>query len=252
MKIGILLTAYNQKEYIDDCMEGLIAFKESNYVTISCVSVPFKEYKEISSEDDGTRDTVAHYHERGYIDYLFTHPDFISEAEARNLALQPLLDSGCDYILLVDADEIYDNKHLKDIFEFVDSCEFIAWWTIALKNFWGEGYIKEPFCPPRIFKTRLESGLKLSKFYFDNEVFYSNSEHNISFENLPKQDISKEVAWIPHYSWLNNEKTKTKIIYQEKHFSHGAGCSYKWGENGIEINEEYYRKTGEKKPTIIV
>lgn len=248
MKIGFLLTAYNQREYIEDCLKNLVKFAKDGSHLISCVSVPFSEYEDFYTEEDGTKSIVENHFKEGNIDFLFTEPEYISEARARTRALQPLLD--CDYVMLVDADEIYSYSDLEKIFEFVENSEFITWWTIPLKNYWGEGYIKEPFSPPRIFKVNI-GNIKLDKFYFDNEVLYSDGKNHFSFEVMSKSDIPKSLVWIPHYSWLNNEKTRLKCIYQEKHFAHGAGCSYKWGGNGIEINEEYYKKTGQKKPTII-
>ena len=55
-------------------------------------------------------------------------------------------------------------------------------------------------------------------------------------------------VWVPHYAWLNDERSKSKVEYQEKHFGH---CSYKWGPNGLEFNEEYFKKVDKEKPCII-
>ena len=41
-----------------------------------------------------------------------------------------------------------------------------------------------------------------------------------------------------------------KVAYGEKHFAKGAGCSFKWGEKGLEWNEDYYKKLGIQKPEL--
>ena len=57
--------------------------------------------------------------------------------------------------------------------------------------------------------------------------------------------VPKECAWIPHQTWMSDEKSKKKIDYQLR----GRGwpaCSYSWDESrgGLVFNEEYYRARG--------
>ena len=57
--------------------------------------------------------------------------------------------------------------------------------------------------------------------------------------------IGQNVAWIRHYTWLNNERSKKKVEYQK---ARGWTCSYEWdyNENKLKFNAEYYKK--EKLP----
>ena len=245
MKIGFLLTAYNQHEYIHDCLKDLISFAREGGHLISCVSVPFAEYEDFYQKEDGTKAIVEDYYAHQQIDFLYTEPEYISEARARTMALQPLLD--CDYVMLIDADEIYSRDDLKKIFKFVGDSEFITWWTVPLKNYVGEGYSEEPFSPPRIFKTKI-GNVVLDKFYHDNEVLYRDGDQFMNFEGMTKAEIPNSLVWIPHYSWLNNERSKQKCEYQKRRW--GADfCSYKW-DNGVVFNEDYYKKFNKVMPKI--
>lgn len=251
MKIGFLLCAYNQEEFISDCLKELVWFSLEGGHVISAVSVPFKEYENMGIEEDSTISILQQELEDGAIDYLFTSPKHISEAEARNLALEPLLADGCDLICLVDSDEIHTKEGLEKIFEYVESSELIDWWSISYKNYVGDGYLEEPFTPPRIFKTKIRKG-ELKEFYFDNDVIYDVKFGDVNYKTLSNKVIPKEVAWIIHKSWTNTEKNKNKILYQESHFSHGLGCSFKWDdEKGIIFNDEFYRKSGQVKPKVV-
>ena len=203
----------------------------------------------MGQEEDGTLEYVRSLHKGDSIDYLIDSPQYISEAEARTLAMKPLLAENCDVVFLIDADEFYQYEDLIKIEKFVENNEFITWFKIPLKNFVGEGYLEEPFCPPRIFRTE-SNGFKLDKFYFDNEVVYLSDSEQRTHEQMSYKSIPKDLIWIDHFCWTNNEKSRGKIAYQEKHFSHGAGCSYKW-DDGVKFNEEYYKKIGSNPPKII-
>ena len=117
---------------------------------------------------------------------------------------------------------------------------------ISLKNhvFDLDHYLEEPFCPPRIFKTNINNNLFLEGFYWDNDMCYKTKEDNnslVSYEAIEELEIiPKEVAYIPHYTWLNDKIGKRKVEYQHKHFGH---CSYKWNEEKecIEFDESFYK-----------
>jgi hypothetical protein len=247
MKIGFLLCAYNQEEFIHDCLRDLVKFSKENGHVISAASVPFKEYEDMGVEVDDTTE-ILRKKVGGDIDYLVDSPQFISEAEARTLALKPLLEEGCTYVHLIDSDEVYSYDNLNNIVNYLARDEFIDWYSVCLKNYVGEGYLEEPFTPPRIFKVKSRKGA-LTHFYFDNDVIYGE----VSYKGLSNKVIPKEIAFVPHFSWTNTEKNKAKIAYQSRHFSHFAGCGYQWDEErGVVFNEEYYKKTGQPMSKIIV
>ena len=59
---------------------------------------------------------------------------------------------------------------------------------------------------------------------------------------------------IKHLTWTDPKVCKAKIAYQNLRWSppKGFGCSFKWNDekNCLEFNEEYYKLTGQRKPTV--
>jgi len=246
-KFGIILAAYNSSGTIDSCLRSWIEFqKNNNNLEICAISLPFEEYKEIGHEEDNTAEILV----KDYNIETITQPRYIKESDARTLAYNQLIDKGCDYVWILDADEIYTEDEISGIIRFVSLNEFVNSFNINFKNYVFDGNCWiDGFCPPRIFKTNGSKG-----FYWDNDMVYSvnDSTKDISYKNLSQMVIPKRVAHVKHLTWINNETTKNKIKYQEKHFNNGAGCSYKWNDqqNCLEFNEEYFKKTGETIPKL--
>jgi len=248
MKIGFMLCAFNQEEFLEGCLQDLVPFCRDNGHIISAVSVPFLEYKDKGIEYDSTTDILKEKVCIGDIHYLVSEPKYITDAEARNFALKPLIEEGCDLIFLIDSDEKFSKSNLENIVSYVKKSEFIDWWSISYKNFVGNGYLEEPFTPPRIFKSKIKNA-NISHFYFDNDVIYvDDSEQSINYKSLANKIIPSSVAWVPHFTWTNTEKNRLKIEYQNVH---NHGCSYKWENNQIKLNEDFYIQTNQIKPTII-
>ena len=119
MKIGCLYTAFNCKDCIKDSLLPWIEAKKvklnGNEFLISAVSVPFEEYKDITSEDDGTVDILDEYLKRSEIDNLIKEPKFIKEHIARDNALQYLLKQNIDSFIIIDGDEFYSLDQISSI-----------------------------------------------------------------------------------------------------------------------------------------
>ena len=243
-----MLCAFNQEEFLDGCLQDLVPFCKENGHIISAVSVPFLEYKNKQIEYDSTTDLLREKLRINDIDYLVSEPKYITDAEARNLALKPLIEEDCDLIFLIDSDEKFSKSHLEDILSYVQKSEFIDWWSISYKNFVGNGYLEEPFAPPRIFKTKVKK-INISHFYFDNDLIYvDDNQQPINYKILASKTIPASIAWVPHFTWTNTERNRLKIEYQNVH---NHGCSYKWEDNQIKLNEDYYIQTNQIKPKII-
>ena len=56
MKIGVLLTAYNCEDYIDDCLEPWLKLRDEYNFVIACNSGMFKDYLELDilEKNEGT------------------------------------------------------------------------------------------------------------------------------------------------------------------------------------------------------
>lgn len=242
MKFGILLTAYNFSDTIDQCLTPWMAVEDVENLKFCAVSLPFKEYegKEIPEDDTAEKLTIKYG-----IDTI-TEPKYIPEYEARNLAFDKLKD--CDYIWILDSDEVYTEQDIEKIIKFVKFNPEIYYFCINFKNYVFDGKCwVDGFCPPRIFKTKRAKG-----FYWDNDMMYDLDGQNMSYKQMSMAKIPKNTAHVKHLTWLNNERTKNKIQYQEEHFKGGFGCSYRWNEEKdcLEFNEEYFKKSGEIKPQL--
>jgi hypothetical protein len=250
MKIGIVFCAYNCSETLEYSLEHWIKAREfqlaGNQYLISAVSIPFAEYKDIDLPVDETPDLLSNYKNCNLIDYLFTEPKFIKESEARNLALAPLLKEDVDYIILWDGDEVITTSQIISILNFVKLDPFCSWFSISYKNFVfnKNTYLVSPFTPPRIFRVKT-NGYTIDSFSWDNDILYNNqfySNHYVDYKSLPTKVIPKTVAWVDHYTWLSNPKTRAKILYQQKHFN--GVCSYRWNEakNCVEFDPDFYSR----------
>ena len=145
---------------------------------------------------------------------------------------------------------IYGNSYtvqIENIFKFVENNPFTTWFKIHFKNYViDKNHYITDFCPPRIFRTE-----SIAEFFYDNDcLYYTDGGGKVSYLNFPSMTVPKNIAFVKHYTWLDNERSKQKCEYQEKHFAHGAGCSFKWENSHLTWNLEYFKKTGTSIPEI--
>ncbi len=255
-KIGIIFCAYNTVEYVADSLTPWQQAQADklcgNEWLISVVNVPFAQYKEMNLPEDGTRDFLKEEFNKFRIDYLFTEPEYVEEAVARNLALQPLLEAKCDIIIAIDSDEIFTIGQIESIFNFIELNKFESWFSISYKNyvFNKNTYLTDPFTPPRIFRVKT-NGCTLRRFFYDNDIVFQLdvSGQMISYKELPNKVIPATICFCRHMTWLNNETSRRKIEYQSRR--QGWVCSFRWDEKeGLKFNEEFYLTRGMMLPSI--
>jgi len=263
-KIGIIYCGYNTEEHIHDSLYPWINAQgdklDGNEFLICAVSVPFLEYKEEKFKDK-TQDILLEYYNRRLIDHLITQPEYVSEKEARNIAAQWLINQGITHLWLVDSDEIYNEKSISNILKYIELERFCSWFRIPLTNyvFDKKTVLEDKFCPPRIWKIDT-NGYKLNECIYDNDFSYKLVRNNLNLfeeiviadKDLPSKTIPTRLVDIKHYSWLSNENSKRKTIYQTKRWGEN-GCGFRWNEkeNCLEFNKEYYTKTSQKIPSFI-
>jgi hypothetical protein len=239
-KYGIIYCGYNTEDYVLDSIEPFL--NKQNHI-VSAVSVPFAEYKGIDSFHDNTTNILRELVSQKRLKYLVDSPQYVSEADARNYALHYLKKYNVDYIWLVDSDEFYTEEHINKIEEYVESSNN-SLFKISLKNhvFDLDHYLEEPFCPPRIFKTNIKDQFNLFNFYWDNDICYTYNGKLIKYDMIEElETIPENIAYIPHYTWLNDKIGRRKVEYQHRHFGH---CSYKWDKENhcLSFDEEFYKK----------
>lgn len=262
-KIGVIYCAYNCEQYLEDSLNSWVFAREDkvggNEFVICAVSVPFEEYISENIKADKTIDILRDYYNNFKIDNLITEPRYVKEHIIRDKALQYLLGQGCTDIVLFDGDEIISIDQLNDIIDFIKLDPWISWFNFSYKNFVFDKkhYLKDPFTPPRWFRVET-NGYKLKNFYWDNDAIYCGTvnqnvqlkEKCISYKELPNKIIPKFTAFINHYTWLSDERSKQKVAYQLKHFGH---CSFAWDDSkgGLIFDENFYKQNNLDLPKLV-
>lgn len=248
-KYGIIFCGYNHEETVQQAIEP---FLNDERFIVAAMSVPFEEYKNQEVYEDKTTEILRNLFQDGKIKYFIDEPKYIKENIVRNLAADSLKKEEVDYLWIADADEIPSKENLNKIIEFIENDNNSFWWSLSYKNyvFDKHTYLAEPFMPPRIFKMH-KTGCSFSSFFWDNCANYAtNFGHSIHYLSLKNKNVPKEIAWIPHYTWPNNELGKRKCAYQKAHF--GGTCSYEWNEKmGLHFNESYFKSIGKPLPEIL-
>ncbi len=257
MKLGVIISNYQGIDLIDDFFAPWIEFFKSQLkhdIVFSVIDTKFEENKDdntTNNSNDGSLEKLRNYHNVRLIDHYIEFDKPLMEHDARSLALKPLLDD-CDYILSTAFDEKFSVKDIENIINFVEKNPLIVWFLINYKNYvFDKSHYVLGFRPPRVFKVNANN-YKLNKWFWDDDVEYHGiiTRDIISYKNLSSKVIPNVL--VNHYTWLSDERSRLKVIYQQKHFAHGAGCGYKWNEEtrSIELNLEHYRKIGQIPPII--
>lgn len=252
MKCGILGCGFACEEGLSERLKPWFDVADSKDLVFSFVSARFREYEELSINQDNSK-TISEFNKllkEKYIHFLNIPEKSMSECEARNLALKPLLDCGCDYIFILDlSDERYSQKNIESLLKYVDNNKLYVYYNVNFKNYviddksWVDG-----FCPPRIYRVNVDKS-KLSKFHEDNGCLYLDEfGYNADYRQFSGINIPKSCAFICHDSW-NGTNAESKINYQ---LSRWGCCSYKFNKetNKVEINYDYYNKRNLPIPVI--
>lgn len=262
MNYLILYTAFNTKEYVED---SLTPFLKNPNCDVVASSRPFSIFNE--GRKDNTSELIKMVGAKYHDSFLgIDDSDDIVDREhmAKNAALEVAAKNSkrnYDFLWIVDSDEFYTEEEIENIIRFVEFEDYKSTVTfkIALKNFVfdKETYLVQPFEPPRIFRTSMSldwtippGHFWLHNFYWDNDVCYGQLQEDqrkialFKWDQFPTTHIPKHVAWVKHLTWLNNERSKKKVEYQNRHF---GNCGYSWGDNGLEFNMNYHVKEPETK-----
>lgn len=247
-RFGVIFCGYQCDNDLDRVLKPWVDLCQSLNIIISAISCQFAEYREMGQKysNDATEQKLANYLHQGKIRYLNISAEPLKEAAARNLALEPLLMDKCDFIFLLDADEIYTEQEIKNIIEYVNrqDNELYMWFRIRFKNLFGDGkqYVDD-FCPPRIFRRETEKFI-LDRLIYDNDFAYKE-KHKVSYEipiivpynAFAYKEIPKNLCNPLHESWLDGERSIQKIAYQ---YVRWPSCSYKHENGKVFINYKHY------------
>lgn len=248
-KIGLICAFHNEIDFIPSCLVPWIEYRKNNPLLISCLDVSFQENGGGKSID-GSIELLEEYKKDNKIDFYEQLKDGLKEHEARNVALEWLLEQGVGLIVSVGIDEFFTIGEITKIFQYVEKEPFVAVFKIHYKNYVGdEKHYVNGFTPNRIWRVNYNK-CKLKEFVWDDDQKYITKDgQEIIDRNLPTKLIPG--IQIKHLSWLNGQRSKNKIIYQNIHFQ--TGCGYCWDEQtqSVKINYEFFKKTGQTPPEIL-
>lgn len=123
------------------------------------------------------------------------------------MPLDFLVKNGCDWVFIVDGDEMYTTDSLERLMEFsktaTETCYRTYFYTmIGNKNTFRDDNSN------RLFSTTQHGGI--IKFIHDNDVAYADGYHTASktFTIIPKS-----VIFAKHYSWISPKRMLSKSRY---------------------------------------
>ena len=107
-KISIIVPFYNSKDYISNCIDSIISQTYKNY--------------EIIFVDDGSSDFTDRYIEdylnkKNFSNYKILKKENEGPGIARNYGIN---NSNSDYIAFIDSDDVWKEKHLELLFDFLE------------------------------------------------------------------------------------------------------------------------------------
>lgn len=231
MKIGILFCAYNAQPYLATALAPWIAARaaklDGHEFLICAVSVPFESFPQQPTDD--TRSFLGSVSHLNAIDHAIVRDKPMKETAARGAALNWLRDAGADLIWQWDSDELTDLAEISRTIRFVESKPLIPWFRGSLKNyvFDRQTYLTQPFTPPRIHRARIGDRVA-AWFWDDNNIAYGNASGYVHDTALPSATIPKAIAWVSHFSWLNDQRSKLKCEYQ---WARWGRCDFAWDES---------------------
>ncbi len=255
MKLGVIFCAWEAEDQLPSSLTPWIearATRPAGHEFVICaVSVPFKGFEQPASPDH-TVEMLSGCQRGGDINHLITSAEPLTEVDARGRALRWLVEQGCDVTWQVDSDETYTTAQIAAITRFIESKPLTTWFRLCLRNavFQPGTYLVEPFTPPRIHRV-LAGPYRAAAFYDDNNVAYNGTvtrDRKLD-THFASMTVPKTVAWIPHQTWLSNERSRRKCEYQ---LSRNWDPSFRWDyeSNSLRWNEQHFARTGQPIPEV--
>lgn len=240
MKLGVVISVYNGMDFLEECLRDWISLKTLG-IEIAIVDCLFERFNgKTPNSNDGTVEFLEKYLKEKKIDFFQKLKPNLKENEARNIAIEYLLNKDVTHVLTTAPDEIFKKTDIKYLIDFLQKDETNALFYLNYKNYIGnkKNYILG-FCPKRIWTAQYYNFLFNGLRFDDDGMFYDTHSKNIVSDNIFPSIVIPNLQ-IKHYSWLDGETSKNKIEYQK---SRGWVCSYKVDQNNkVSFNEEFYRQ----------
>tara|TARA_Y100001972_G_C7626813_1_gene314443 strand:+ start:335 stop:1378 length:1044 start_codon:yes stop_codon:yes gene_type:complete len=252
MKIGVILAAYNCEEYIDECLEPWLQFRDnsSHEIIIAATSGRFSQYKDLGIPENNSG-TLKKLTSKG-LDFLVTTSgdNLLEEDRSRDTCLNYLKPHKCDLIWLLDGDELYTKGEINGMIDYIERNPESEGFSIWMKNYTIKyPYFIPPWTRPTIYRNRLYGGI--GTFHFDSFFDFEDGIHSI--KDIKLNQIPKNVAFIEHYSWTDRGATRDKIKYQNNRhnwYEEGSRCSYECDDEGIFFSNTFHEKRKVEIPSL--
>jgi hypothetical protein len=240
VKIGVIFCAFQAEDLLARSLGPWIETRRQHLggheFIICAVSVPFEGFDTSGEPEDRTRAILGGHAQAGEIDHAIVRDKPMKETEARGAALRWLVAQGVDTLIQWDSDEFPTTEQIERILAFVAARPHIAWFRLSYKNrvFTPDQYLVQPFTPPRIHRVQPPGTMSIRAdiFYEDNGIVYGRTDNphvdRIPDHYFPSLTIPKSVAWIDHWTWLSDLRSKRKQAYQ---WARWQRCDFAWDDS---------------------
>jgi len=204
-KIGVVMCALNEEQYIEASLNSIS--KHPSIAKIAVVEGCVEKNEHAAGKDGLSVDDT-----KGYVVLAMSKTDKIvydrygwagNKSELRNRALQ-LLGKDMDYILVVDADEVWKQEDLDKLVALIKDQPDLAVVWFNFLHFWKQ---------PDLIATGGQWEAKLFRFfkYEDKTLHWRKHEtpvvnrNGISITELGKELTTKDIN-VYHYGYMKDEK----------------------------------------------
>ena len=212
VRIGVCVCAHNERDYIEYCLRSIYDFAHVIAVSVN-VGAPWGTTS-IAPLDD-TLEIVRSFPDPDGKLHVISG-EWGSEMDQR-IETFDMLRSEANYVMTVDADEVYTREHLNNIRRFVTLRPWVGQFRIHMKTYWKihPFYVIDPPEPYRRYLiTKLRPSTRLMGFSRTNEPW--------------RCTIPQRVAVFHHFSYARpDERIRRKLAFS----SHRDDLVPNWYEN---------------------
>jgi len=206
MQIAVCTVAYNEAEWIRACVEQFQPYGLRHVVLVSAIP-----WFGRSLRDDGTAKIAADAGAEVYVQH------WASEAEQRNWGLARLYDF--DFVLIVDADELYTRSGLDRLITELQSTDGACFRAAEMRTYWKT---REYVCFPYEGWDApvIAADPKRVKFCMQRQLQPIAENRRLKPPVLP--------VTLHHMSWVKSDE---KVLEKIQTFSHAEHIRPGWFEN---------------------
>lgn len=243
MKIGLIITTYNNFDTLPKCLFNWFAFRHN--IKICVIDGLFNNYpiqNDSINSTDGTLEWLKF--QSNNLDFIVNN-EIQEESAARNKPLNILFSNEVDYIISIGADEFYSQQEIQNLIKFIQLNPLIYSFRVNYRNLtFDDKHYTDNFCPRRIWKVK-DNKYKLKKFNYDDDCIFEGliTRDIISDAQLATINIPRSLVFPLHDTWREGKRSHDKVNYQISHFGH---CSFRINPetNKMEFCPEFHKKHG--------